>query len=62
MFLVNICLIMTYLSYFHNRMRVKELQRYLSSQSQVFSGLDGSKVDRLTLELILGYFHSLNES
>jgi hypothetical protein len=50
------------LSCFHNRMRAKELKRRLSSQSQVFSGLDESKVDKLTLEPILDYFHSLDES
>jgi hypothetical protein len=43
-------------------MRAKELKRCLSSQSQVFSGLDKSKADKLTLEPILGYFHSLDES
>jgi hypothetical protein len=43
-------------------MRVKELKRCLSSQSQVFSGLDESKADKLTLESILGCFHSLDES
>jgi hypothetical protein len=43
-------------------MRAKELKRYLSSQSQVFSGLDESKVDRPTLEPILGYFHGPDES
>jgi hypothetical protein len=43
-------------------MRAKELKRYLSSQSQVFSGLDESKVDRLTLKPILGCFHDLDES
>jgi hypothetical protein len=49
-------------SCFHNRMRAKELKRCLSSQSQVFSGLDESKVDKLTLKPILGCFHSLDES
>jgi hypothetical protein len=39
-------------------MRAKELKRYLSSQSQVFSGLDESKADKLTLEPILSYFHN----
>jgi hypothetical protein len=34
----------------------------LSSQSQVFSGLDESKADKLTLEPILGCFHGLGES
>jgi hypothetical protein len=43
-------------------MRAKELKRCLSSQSQVFLGLDESKVDKLTLEPILGCFHSLDES
>jgi hypothetical protein len=43
-------------------MRAKELKRCLSSQSQVFSGLDESKDDKLTLEPILGYSHSLDES
>jgi hypothetical protein len=43
-------------------MRAKELKRCLSSQSQVFSGLDKSKADKLTLESILGCFHSLDES
>jgi hypothetical protein len=43
-------------------MRAKELKRCLSSQSQVFSSLDESKADRLTLEPILGCFHSLDES
>jgi hypothetical protein len=43
-------------------MRAKELRRYLSSQSQVFSGLDESKADKLTLEPILGSFYGLNES
>jgi hypothetical protein len=43
-------------------MKAKELKRCLSSQSQVFLGLDESKVDKLTLEPILGYFHSLEES
>jgi hypothetical protein len=43
-------------------MRAKELKRCLNSQSQVFSGLDESKVDKLTLEPILGCSHSLDES
>jgi hypothetical protein len=43
-------------------MRAKELKRCLSSKSQVFSGLDKSKADKLTLEPILGCFHSLDES
>jgi hypothetical protein len=43
-------------------MRAKELKRRLSSQSQVFSGLDKSKADKLTLEPIPGCFHSLDES
>jgi hypothetical protein len=43
-------------------MRAKELKRCLSSQSQVFSSLDERKADKLTLESILGYFHSLDES
>jgi hypothetical protein len=43
-------------------MRAKELKRCLSSKSQVFSGLDESKADKLTLEHILGCFHSLDES
>jgi hypothetical protein len=43
-------------------MRAKEMKRCLSSQSQVFSGLDESKVDKTTLEPILGCFHSLDES
>jgi hypothetical protein len=43
-------------------MRAKELKRCLNSQSQVFSGLDESKADKLTLEPTLGCFHSLDES
>jgi hypothetical protein len=43
-------------------MRAKELKRCLSSQSQVFSGLDESKADRPTLEPILSCFHGLDES
>jgi hypothetical protein len=43
-------------------MRVKELKICLSSQSQVFSGLDESKADKLTLKPILGCSHSLDES
>jgi hypothetical protein len=43
-------------------MRAKELKRCLSSQSQVFSDLDESKTDKLTLEPILGCFHGLDES
>jgi hypothetical protein len=43
-------------------MRAKELKRCLSSQSQVFLGLDESKANKLTLEPILGCFHSLDES
>jgi hypothetical protein len=43
-------------------MRGKELKRCLSSQSQVFSGLDESKANKLTLEPILRCFHSLDES
>jgi hypothetical protein len=43
-------------------MRAKELKRCLNSQSQVFSGLDESKADKLTLKPILGCFHSLDES
>jgi hypothetical protein len=43
-------------------MRAKELKRCLSSQSQVFSGLDESKADKLTLKSISGCFHSLDES
>jgi hypothetical protein len=43
-------------------MRAKELIRCLSSQPQVFLGLDESKADKLTLEPILGCFHSLDES
>jgi hypothetical protein len=49
-------------SYFHNQIRAKELKRCLSSQSQVFLGLDETKADKLTLEPSLGYFHSLDES
>jgi hypothetical protein len=37
-------------------MRAKELKKYLSSQSQVFSGLDESKANELTLEPILVVF------
>jgi hypothetical protein len=47
---------------FHNRMRAKELKRWLSSQSQVFSGLDESKAERPTLKPILGCLHDLDES
>jgi hypothetical protein len=43
-------------------MRAKELERCLSSQSQVFSSLDESKTDKPTLEPILGYFHGPDES
>jgi hypothetical protein len=43
-------------------MRAKELKRCLSLQSQVFSGLDESKADKLTLEPILSCSHSLDES
>jgi hypothetical protein len=43
-------------------MRAKELKRCLSSQSQVFSVLDESKANRLTLELFLDCFHGLDES
>jgi hypothetical protein len=43
-------------------MRAKELKRCLSSQSQVFLGLDESKTDRTTLEPILGCFYVLDES
>jgi hypothetical protein len=43
-------------------MRAKELKRCLSSQSKIFSGLDESKADKLTLEPILGCFHNLDES
>jgi hypothetical protein len=43
-------------------MRAKELKRCLSSQAQVFLGLDESKADKLTLEPILVCFHSLDES
>jgi hypothetical protein len=43
-------------------MRAKELKRCLSSQSQVFSALDESKADKLTLEPILGCSHSLDKS
>jgi hypothetical protein len=43
-------------------MTAKELKRWLSSQSQVSSGLDKSKADRLILEPILGCFHDLDES
>jgi hypothetical protein len=43
-------------------MRAKELKRCLSSQSQVFLGLDESKIDKLTLKPILGCFHGLDES
>jgi hypothetical protein len=43
-------------------MRAKELKRCLSSQSQVFSGLDESKANKLTLKPILGCFQSLDES
>jgi hypothetical protein len=50
------------LSYFHNQMRAKELKRCLSSQSQIFLDMYESKVDKLTLEPILGYFHGLDES
>jgi hypothetical protein len=48
-------------SYFHNRIRAKELKN-VCSQSQVFSGLNESKADKLTLEPILGCFRSLDES
>jgi hypothetical protein len=43
-------------------MRAKELKRCLSSQSQVFLGLDESKTDKPTLKPILGCFHGLDES
>jgi hypothetical protein len=43
-------------------MTAKELKRCLSSQSQVFLGLDESKADRPTLKPILGCFHDLDES
>jgi hypothetical protein len=43
-------------------MRAKELKRYLSSQSQIFSGLDESKADKLTLKPIMACSHSLDES
>jgi hypothetical protein len=43
-------------------MRAKELKRCLTSQSQVFSDLDESKADKLTLKPILGSFHGLDES
>jgi hypothetical protein len=43
-------------------MRAKELKRCLSSLSQVFSGLDESKANKLTLEPILDYFYGLDES
>jgi hypothetical protein len=43
-------------------MRAKELKRCLSSQSQVFSDLDESKADKLTLKPILNCFHGLDES
>jgi hypothetical protein len=43
-------------------MRAKELKRCLSSQSQVFLGLDESKADKLTLEPIMGCFHGLEKS
>jgi hypothetical protein len=43
-------------------MRAKELKRCLSSQSQVFLGLDKNKADRPTLKPILGYFYGLDES
>jgi hypothetical protein len=43
-------------------MRAKELKRCLSSQSKIFSDLDESKADKLTLEPILGCFHNLDES
>jgi hypothetical protein len=43
-------------------MKAKELKRCLSSQTQIFLGLDESKADRPTLEPILGCFHGLDES
>jgi hypothetical protein len=43
-------------------MRAKELKRCLSSQSQVFLGLNESKADKLTLKPILGYFYGLDKS
>jgi hypothetical protein len=43
-------------------MRAIELKICLSSKSQVFSGLDESKVDKLTLKPILGCFHGPDES
>jgi hypothetical protein len=49
-------------SYFDSQMRAKELKRRLSSQSHVFSGLDESKANKLTLEPILSCFYSPNES
>jgi hypothetical protein len=39
-----------------------ELKISLSSKSQVFSGLDESKADKLTLKPILGCFHGPDES
>jgi hypothetical protein len=58
-----------HLSYYDNSWVVftteweqKSWKRCLSLQSQVFSGLDESKVDKLTLEPILGCFHGLDES
>jgi hypothetical protein len=43
-------------------MRAKELKRCLRLQSQVFSDLDESKVDKLTFKPIMGCFHGLDES
>jgi hypothetical protein len=43
-------------------MRAKELKRCLSLKSQVFSSLDESKADKLTLKPILGCFYNLDES
>jgi hypothetical protein len=61
MFLVNICLIMTYPELFSQPDESKRVKRCLSSLSKVFLGLDKSKTNKLTLKPTLGCFHGLDE-
>jgi hypothetical protein len=62
MFLINICLIMTYPEFFSQPEESKRAKKMLELVIPSLSGLDESKADKLTLESILGYFHSPNES
>jgi hypothetical protein len=60
-FLINICLIMIYPELFSQSDESKRAEKMLELAILIFSGLGESKANKLTLEPILGCFHSLDE-